>query len=495
MSTPNGNAAGRELSQAKRALLERRLRGAVGAVTSPPGIPRRERREVAPVSYVQEESWRLEREGRLPTPFLGTALHFAGRLDLAALARSRDEAVRRHESLRTNFAFFEGQPAQLIRPFTPGALSALDLSGAGAPADEARRQIAREMAAPFDLERDELFRLRVYKLAAEEYVLLLVLHHLVADFLSLGLLVGELGALYEAHVNGRPAPLPETPVQYGDWAAWQREQVASGALDSQLSYWRARLRGCPPALDLPFARPRPAARSFSGVSRLRGLPEELSQTLRELSRRHAVSLYTTLLAAFYALVRHYTGRADIVLGRGIPGRTRSETDGLVGCFVNMLALRTDVGGDPTFLELLGRVGETVNGAYANQEVPFAVLARELEPDPDPARPPLVQLVFNLYGAPPAQPPAGTRLSVFDLRESRPRQEIALFQDMIFGVNDTGRTLGLELKYNPGLFDAAAMEEMLADYEALLTAAAADPAARLGELAAQSGIGRPPAPVV
>ncbi len=475
MSTQNISTKRTELSAAKRALLEQRLRGAGRTSREATAIPRRAERDYAPLSYVQQESLRLDQTGRVPSAYLGTALRFTGALNLAALEQSYNESLRRHESLRTNFGHIGEQAVQLVRSFTPQTLTVHDLSDEPARAEQARQLIARELTAPFDLERDPLFRFKVIKLAADEYALGLVMHHMISDFLSLGLLVQELGLHYEAFANGQASPLPDLPVQYGDWAAWQRQQVATGALAAQLAYWRTRLQGCPPVLELPCARQRPHAQTFAGAVRQQALPAALTDPIRELSRQQAVSLYTTLLTAFNVLIHHYTQRTDIVLGRGIPGRTRGEVEKLVGCFVNMLVLRTDVSGNPSFLDLMKRVSATVNEAYANQDVPFAVLAETFAPERDPRCPPLVQVAFNLYTAPVLQPVTGARLSVLDLGDARPQTDIALFQDMIFGLNDTGHTLIAEVKYNPDLFDEPVIEQMLAHYHALLAAVIADPA--------------------
>jgi non-ribosomal peptide synthetase component F len=257
--------------------------------------------------------------------------------------------------------------------------------------------------------------------------------------------------------------------------------VASGELAAQFAYWQTRLRGCPTVLELPFARPRAATRTFNGATKSLNLSAATTAAVRALSQRQAVSLYTTLLAAFAVLVGDYTGRGEFVLGRGIPGRTSSEIENLIGCFVNLLPLRIDTSGSPTFQELLRRVSETVNTAYANQDAPFVKLVETLEVETPAAYPPLVQLVFNLYTAPDLQPLTAAAVRSFDLGAHTPTDDVALFQDVIVGIKDSGRELTAEARFNRALFAPEAIERMLADYRRLLGAAATRPELSLSDL--------------
>jgi Condensation domain len=482
-----------ELSAAKRALLQRRLGGRPAAVRAASqaarGIPPRDERGCAPLTFDQQETLSIIRSHDIPSAYLGTALHFAGELDLAALGRALTELVRRHESLRTTVGERDGRPVQIVGEARPQAIPVEDLTGCAPPEREARarRIAAAELRKPFDLGRGPLMRVSAVRLAADEYVLVLALDHMISDFISMGLFIRELGALYDAFAAGRPSPLAEPPAQFGDWAAWQRRRVEGGELDAQLDYWRARLADCPPPLELPFARTRPPARTFHGATQTLELPVALTDALRELSQRQAVGLYTTMLTGFNVLVHQYTGREDIILGRGVPGRTRAEAEGLIGCFVNLLALRTDLSGGPTFLDLLGRVRDVVNEAYANQDVPFVTLVERLLPGAPPTHPPLVQVIFNLYTSPDLRPLGGASIRPFDLGGEQPNDDMALLQDMLVGLKDTGRRIFAEAKYNRELFDAASVARMLADYTSLLEAAAADPGRRIGDLARSAGV--------
>lgn len=477
------------LSPAQLALLQQRLKGRAAGASAAPGIPRREARGSAPLSFIQQESLRVMEAHDVPPSYLGMVLHYSGCLNVSALQESVAEVSRRHESLRTSFAARGGVTVQVIAPPSAANVGFVDLSGGppGQGVAQAQRLAAHELARPFDLAQSPLWRVKVFRLSGEEYVLAFALHHLIADFISLGVLIRELGALYDAFSRGRPSPLPELPIQYGDWAAWQREQVAGGGLEAQFSYWRERLRGCPTVLELPFARTRPAARTFNGALRSELLPPALSDALRELSRQQKVSLYATLLAAFGLLMRHYTRREDILLGRGVTGRTRHETEKMIGCFINLVLMRIDVSGDPKFTDLLKRVHLTADGAYANQDVPFSKLVEALRPGGDPRRPPLAQVVFNLYTAPAAPPEIeSTRFSIFDLGEHRAEHDIALFQDLLLGMQDSGNRLVAELKYNRELFADDAMGRLLKHYQTFLETVSAAPERRIGELLRQAG---------
>jgi hypothetical protein len=480
------------LSPAQMALLEQRLKGQPVRASSVRTIPRRTVAASAPLSFIQEETLRVTQTHAVPPSYLGTVLHYSGVLDLQALQQSVAEVSRRHESLRTSFATTNGVTVQVINPPSSANLTVVDLSDvvASQRLSEVQQLAVQALERPFDLAQSPLWRVTVFRLGPEEYVLAIALDHLIADFLSLGILVQELGALHEAFAHRQPSPLPELQIQYGDWAAWQRERVRQGELEAQFSYWRERLQGYPPALELPFALVRPAAPTFHGALRSKLLPYTLSEALRELSRKYRVSLYVSLLAAFSLLVRHYTGRDNFVLGRGVAGRTSLETEKLIGCFINMVLLRLDLSGNPPFMELLKRVQAVVDGAYANQDLPFVKLAESLQPASEPRRPPLAQIFFNLYTAPSANKIEGAQLEIFDLGEHRPEDDVALFQDMILGMQDSGNRLIAELKYNRELFEVSAMEQLLEHYQTILQTIVAAPAQPIQELIGQTSIPRP-----
>jgi len=485
MSTDHLGSKTVGLSAAQLALLEQRLKGKTARPPATRRIPRRTSTEFAPLSFTQEETMRLTQTHEMPPSYVGTVLSYSGPLDSRALQLSVDEMSRRHESLRTSIVTIDGETRQRIHPSAAAKVTTEDLSDELPDKKIARVQqlAAQAMAQPFDLEQAPLWRLKVFRLSGEEYVLAIALHHLMADFLSLGILIQELGTLYAAFAQQQPSPLPELPISYGDWAAWQREQVRNGELEPQFSYWLVRLKDFPPALELPFTRKEPAVPTLRGAIRLAEFPVALSDALRELSRTHHVSLYTTLLAGFGLLIKSYTGRDDFVLGRGVTGRTRIETERLIGCFVNMVSMRLDLSGNPNFVELLKRVQGVVDGAYANQDVPSSKLAERLHGD---KATPLARLFFNLYTAPSGSgsEPAGASIKAFDLGDERRKDDVTLFQQMLFGMQDVGGRLVAELKFNRDVFDVPAMDQMLEQYQVLLQTIVAAPTQQIEDLIRQ-----------
>ena len=280
------------------------------------------------------------------------------------MKQSLEEIVRRHEVLRTTFSIVEGEPVQVIAPSPSFSLPVLDIShfSEGEREEEAQRLATEETRKPFDLEHGPLFRPAVIRLGEDDHVLVLTLHHIVSDGWSMGVLYRELSVLYQAFANSEPSPLPDLPIQYTDFAIWQRDWLQGEVLETQLSYWKKQLEGAPVVLNLPTDRPRPTIQSFRGASQSVELSTELTQGLKSLSRKEGVTLYMTLLAAFQTLLHRYTGQDDIVVGSPIANRNRVEIEGLIGFFVNTLVLRTDFSGNPTFRELLPRVRETGAGS-------------------------------------------------------------------------------------------------------------------------------------
>ncbi|HYW05316.1 MAG TPA: amino acid adenylation domain-containing protein, partial [Longimicrobium sp.] len=328
--------------------VERLLRDGDGDAPPPP-LARGVAGADAPLSFAQRRLWFLERmEPGTATYNVPAALRLGGALDVAALERALGEIVRRHEVLRTTFTEVGGEPARRVSAAGEFGLAVETVTDA----DAARRRVLEEAARPFDLERGPLFRARLFRVGPEEHVLLLAQHHIVSDGWSHGVLLRELTALYAAFTRGEPSPLPELPVQYADHAAWQRAYLSGPVLDKQLAWWKARLAGAPAVLELPTDRARPAARSNRGSYERFHLPPTLAGALRELSRREGVTLFMTLLAAWQALLGKYSGQEDLVVGAPVAGRTHREAEGLVGFFVNTLALRGDLAGDPSFRALL-----------------------------------------------------------------------------------------------------------------------------------------------
>jgi amino acid adenylation domain-containing protein len=454
--------------------------------------------EDLPLSFAQERLWFLDRlEPGTAAYNLTLPVRLTGRLDPGALGGALNELARRHESLRTTFPSPGGQPAQRIAPAAGLPLPAVDLRALPAVRrdEELAALLAAESGRPFDLAAGPLARTLLVQLAGDEHAFLVTQHHIITDGWSMGVLIRELGALYGALVRGEPSPLPEPPLQYADFAAWQRSWLQGEPLARQLAYWRERLAGELPALDLPTDRPRGAARSYRGGSEAIVLGPEPSAAVRALTRGAGATLFMTLLAAFAALMHRLSGQDDVLVGSPIAGRNRAEVEGMLGFFINTLVLRSDLAGNPTFRELLARVREEALGAYAHQDLPFEKLVAELHPDRDLARTPLFQVFFNvlnmemgrielpglaLEGLAPAEPPSKFDLTVY--------------------VSEAGDRIQLRLVYNAALFDRARMVETLAQLERLLAAFAADPEARIDGVplitpAALAALPDPAAPLV
>jgi amino acid adenylation domain-containing protein len=442
---------------------------------------RRIPREHPPLSFAQQRLWFLDQlvpDSAFYNVPAAIPLRFP--VNVPVLERTVNEIVRRHESLRTTFRTVDGQPEQAIAATLEIPLPVIDLSplSGDARASEAARLADAEAQRPFDLAAGPLIRTTLLRLGSTEYVFLLTLHHIIADGWSLDVLFRELAALYPAFAAGRPSPLPELPVQYADYAAWQREWLQGEVLDRQLAYWKQQL-GDLPLLNLPTDRPRPAVQSYRGAYRTMTLPADLVDGLREVGRRNGATLFMTLLAAFKVLLHRYTTQTDLVVGCPIAGRRAAELEGLVGFFVNTLVMRTDVSGDPTFLELLGRVRETALEAYAHQDVPFEMIVEALQPARDLGRNPLFQVAFQLLSQPR---PAGAAPTAVD--DSGPgvrvRPGTAKF-DIELDLSETPAGVHAHLEYATDLFDAASMERLLGHFQTLLRGIVAEPGARLSRL--------------
>ncbi|HEU4880656.1 MAG TPA: condensation domain-containing protein, partial [Longimicrobium sp.] len=464
-----------ELSAARLALIEARLRGKVRSL----GIVPRPHRESAPLSFAQERLWFLDRLDPGNTTYnTAWSRRLRGALDVGALERALGEIVRRHEVLRTVFAEVDGSPVQVIAPFGGFTLPVEDFSGL-AQADreaEMRRRVAEDAARPFDLSTGPLIRAALLRLDAEDHVLVVGMHHIVSDGWSTGVLSREFSALYEAYREGRESPLPELAVQYADYAVWQREQLAGEELERQLAYWKERLAGAPELLELPADHPRPPVQTYRGATVPVELSPELLERLQALARGEGASLYAVLLAAFQVLVSRYSGSEDVVVGSPMAGRTRKEVEGLIGFFVNTLVLRTDLSGDPSFREVLGRVREVTLGAYEHQEVPFEKLVAELQPERSLSHSPLFQVMFTLEDV-GGEAGALSGLKVGGVGEA---MEIAKF-DLSLTLAATPRGLRGGLNYSTDLFERGTVERMIGHLSRVLEQVAADADVRLSRL--------------
>ena len=394
------------------------------------------------------------------------------------LASALSEVSRRHESLRTRFVIDRGEPVQVVDPPVAVALPAIDLAGLPSRTglEEARRLARAEALRPFDLTLGPLLRSTLVSLSAEEQVLLLTLHHVISDGWSLRLLAGELGEIYGAVSRGRPSPLPELEVQYGDYAVWQRRWLQGEVLAAELSHWRERLAGAPPVLELPLDCPRTAAVSDRAGSLSLELSPELLSALRALARRQGVTLFMAGLAAFQALLSRISNTEDVSVGTPVAGRGQLRTEGLIGFFVNTLVMRTDLSGEPSFTALLGRVREVALAAYAHQDLPFEKLVEELQPRRDLGVSPLFQVSFALDAeAPPSLRLGELEAALWPLEAATEKFDLSL----TLGLAAEG--LAGAFGFRADLFDGSTIERLCGHFERLLAGAVADPDAQVSEL--------------
>jgi amino acid adenylation domain-containing protein len=454
-------------------LIEQGLREGPGAEVSP--VRPRGRDGRLPLSLAQQRLWFLDQlEPGNVALNMSVVARFRGPLDAILLERALSEVIGRHEILRATMAFGEGGPFQVIAPHRPFTLPLVDLCGVTPQrrvAEEGRLTLA-EAQEPFDLSRDQLLRARLLRLDDAEHVFLFTMHHIVSDGWSMRVLLREVQDLYGAYAQGRPSPLPELTAQYTDYAAWQRELLQGEELARQLSYWREQLAGAPSLLQLPTDRPRPSVQTFSGQSHTLLLDAELRDALLDLSRGESATLFMTLLAAFEVLLQRLSGQDDFLIGAPIAGRNRAEIEGLIGFFINSLALRTDLTGDPTFRDLLRKVRERTLGAYGRQDVPFEKVLEELQPERTLSHTPLFQVFFNMLnlGAQKLELP-GVQAD-FEVAPQTPSKF-----DLTLYVEEQEDGIALRLVYNSDLFAGARMVEMLAQYKHLLTQVVREPEAR------------------
>jgi amino acid adenylation domain-containing protein len=458
-------------------------RGGPGGAVAP-ALARVSRQGSLPLSFGQQRLWFLDQlEPGSVAYNMPSAVRLEGRLDLPALERSLDEIVRRHEALRTVFHLSAGEdePEQRILPAVPAPLPRADLGALSRHAreTEARRRIAAEARRPFDLSRGPLLRALLVRLSEDEHVLLLVLHHIAGDGWSMGVLLQEMAALYDAFSTARPSPLAKLPVQYADYAAWQRRWLAGEVLAAQLAYWREALAGVPPLLDLPTDRPRPPVQTFRGARRVTALPAGSADAVRELGRSRGLTGFMVMLAALQALLHRGSGQPRVAVGSPVANRSRAELEGLIGFFANTLVFAVDLAGAPSFRELLDRVREVALGAYAHQDLPFEKLVEELAPERNLAHAPLFQVMLSFLnaGGPAAgSPPPGS------LVMSPVEADMAAAKfDLTLSVEERGRDFAVALDFNTDLFDPATAGRWLEQLRTLLASALAAPEERISEL--------------
>ncbi|QRN99308.1 amino acid adenylation domain-containing protein [Archangium violaceum] len=448
------------------------------AETLPPPISRVSREGPLPLSFAQQRLWYLHQLAPGNTAYNNpSAFRLTGTLDVGVLQAALDELVNRHEVLRSTFTLSEQGPVQVIHPPRTLPMPLVEVTGETPEAREAEllRLCREETCRPFDLEHGSPFRALLLRLQPEEHVLCLVMHHAVSDGWTSLVLAGEMSALYTAFASGRPSPLSPLPIQYADYAAWQRRWLQGPVLEAQLDWWKEQLAGVPP-LELPVDRPRPAVQSHAGAWHFFSLPKALSESLLTLGRREGATPYMTLLALYQLLLHRYSGQEDFAVGSPVAGRTRPETEVLIGCFVNTLALRARLSGSPTFRELLGRVKRDALGAYAHQETPYESVVEALRLPRDLSRSPLCQVMMNLHNTPEVKGALpGMKLGGVEVSPEASKCDLAL------EAWETREGLRCRFEYATALFEPATVERMAAHLVSLAESVVSAPDARVGEL--------------
>lgn len=430
------------------------------------------------LSFAQQRLWFIDRlEPGSPLYNCPAAIRLTGKLNPQALEQTLDHILQRHDVLRASFEADAWGTSHVLSPASL-SLAIADLS----KLPEAEQGIAAQRLAfaearrPFQLSAGPLFRATLLHLHDEDHILLITIHHIVTDAWSTGIFLQEIQTLYAAYGAGVRSPLPELPIQYADFAEWQRQYLQGETLERLLSYWKKQLGGNLPVLGLPSDRPRPAIQSISGARATLTLSEDLNATLKALSRQQGGTLFMTLLAAFLVWLYRYTGQEDLVVGTPIANRNRREIESLIGFFVNTLALRVDLSGNPSFVELLRRVSKVALEAYDHQEVPFEKLVEALEPERDRGHTPLFQVMFILHDAPRSTfELPGLRLSTVEVDTGTSKFDLTL------EIIDTGQTLDMAFEYTTDLFDADTIARMLEQFKTLVAGIATDPQRRLSDL--------------
>ncbi|MCM3904257.1 MAG: amino acid adenylation domain-containing protein [Pyrinomonadaceae bacterium] len=432
-----------------------------------------------PLSFAQQRLWFLDQlEPSKSSYNIPAAVRLKGQLDREAMARSLTEIVRRHEVLRTRFVAIDGQPSQIATPPEPVLLTFVDLSDLSAARreSEALHLAQSEAQRPFDLGQSPLLRVTLVRMSDDEHVLLLTRHHIITDAWSGAIFLREVATLYAAFSQNQPSPLAELPLQYADFAIWQRQWLQGELLERQLDYWRKQLQPAPALLELPTDYPRPPLQSFRGAVHSFNLSPNVARQLRALSRREGATLFMTLLAAFKLLLWRYTGQQQIVVGTPIANRNTVEVEGLIGFFANTLALRTEVNGELDFTELLRRVRETALGAYAHQDVPFEMLVEVLQPERNLSHNPIFQVLFSLQNN-QGEP---IKLEGLEMEPLAITGQTSKF-DLSLMMSEIGEDLSASFEYNIDLFEPATIERLSSHFGALLESVVSGPEQQLSAL--------------
>ncbi|MDZ8228014.1 amino acid adenylation domain-containing protein [Nostoc sp. ChiVER01] len=463
------------LSTTKKALLEKLKGGKFKAET----IPQRQSSEPVLLSFSQQRLWFIDQLYYGSSFYnISSALHLKGFLNVTALQQSLNEIIHRHEAWRTNFITVDEQPLQVISSQVNGNLNIINIEHLfGTNWEVEVTKIANtEAKKPFDLAKDLLVRATLLRLSEEEHVLLLTIHHIVTDGWSMGVFAQELAKLYAAFCAGKPSPLPELPIQYGDFAIWQRDRLQGKLLETQLNYWKQQLGGKLPVLQLPTDRLRPAVATFKGAKQYFTFSKQLTQALNKFSQQEGCTLFMTLLAAFNTLLYRYTDQEDILVGSSIANRNRAELEGLIGLFVNNLVLRNNLGGNPSFREFLSRVREVTLNAYAHQDLPFEKLVEALQPERDLSRNPLFQVMFILQNAPtPVKEVSGLNLRALEIDGGTSEFDISV------SISEFEQELTGFWEYNTDLFDSSTIKRLIDNFHTLLESIVSNPNQNISEL--------------
>jgi amino acid adenylation domain-containing protein len=432
-----------------------------------------------PLSFAQQRLWFINQLEPNSTAYnMPAAVKLQGQLDLLAMEKTLKEIVRRHEALRTNFINQDGQAAQVIKDSNSWQMSTINLQQMLDIQKEVKIMELAEIEAvkPFDLTTDYLVRATILLVSENECILLLTMHHIVSDGWSMGVFVKEINILYSAFARGETSPLPDLEIQYVDFAIWQQQYLQGDRLDQQLKYWHKQLAGAPTSIELPTDRSRPAVQTFKGATQSFSLSADLTSSLNTLSQREGVTLFMTLLTAFNVLLFRYSDQTDICVGSGIANRHHGQLENLIGFFVNMLVLRTDLSGYPSFKELLGKVKDTALSAYAHQDLPFEMLVDALQPDRDLSYSPLFQVAFVLQNAPSSE----DQLTGLKMSELETENNTAKF-DLTLSIEQSGGKIIGSWEYSTDLFDDETIARMAGHFQTLLMGIVVDSECRITDL--------------
>ncbi|NJK50531.1 condensation protein [Candidatus Gracilibacteria bacterium] len=468
------------LSPEQRKLFELHLKKKNLSSVKTQSIPKREDVSLLPLSFHQQRLWILHQlDPDSPAYNIPIAILLEGVLNVKALEQSLNQIRQRHEVLQTCFKLFEGKPVQEKVIDLVLKLPTIDLRKLS---ENKQQQLVQNLAKeeaqrPFDISQEPLLRVKLLQLSETRYLMLFTMHHIVSDAWSRGVVIRELVALYEAICSSQPSPLPELPIQYADFAAWQKQWLQGEVLESQLAYWKKQLGGNLPVVNLPTNRPRLELQSFRGSKQSTRFPQSLTEELKFFSQQQKVTLFTTLLAGFYILLNWYTKDDDIVIGTDVANRHLTETEDLIGFFINQLVLRANLSGNPTFQDFLMQVRQITLDAYAHQDLPFDKLVEALNPERKLSRSPLFQIKFVLQNTPiPSLELSALSVSVLDEVDNG-----TATLDLFIAIIEQKEGMLATVQYNTDLFNVDSIKQLLKDFEMVLNIIIKMPNYRLGEI--------------